>query len=162
MNKKIKYSIFFLIIILLMICVLGWMNFFFNKTRNAEKGNETSIEKIAISSILLQGNDEKTIYTEKNMVFEKKSFEYYVDIINSVEIRDKIESIYPDCNPVELELIDNSHMIKLIYVCDEYSEDECIAILKEYMSVFREYMSSTYNIETTIADSATISTRYVE
>lgn len=65
-------------------------------------------------------------------------------------------------NKKELEKIENTEIVKAIYVCDRESDTECIYINDEYVSLFKDSINDICNVSISIVDKATISTRVVE
>ena len=121
-------------------------------------------QKIAQLTFAIDINaEEKTSYSEQDLTIDKNLFGSIVSIINSETIKKKVKEEYPNVNNIEIEKIGDSNSFKLIYVCENYSEKECIEIVNKYYEVFKENMTTIYRInDIYIIDGATIETRVIE
>jgi len=119
-------------------------------------------QKIVVTTMLISDSDEKTVYTTEDAKISIEELNIYSEIINSSEIKDKISEEFTQVNNIELESVENTRMVRVIYVCDDYNENECIEINKKFVSMFREYMLDNYNLNISILESASIGMREVE
>lgn len=121
-------------------------------------------QKIAQLTFAIDTNaEEKKSYSEQDLTIDKNLFESIIAIINSETVKNKVKEEYPNVNNIEIERIENSNLFKLIYVCDNYSEKECIEIANKYYESFKENITTIYRInDIYIIDEATIGTRIIE
>ena len=121
-------------------------------------------QKIAQLTFAIDINaEEKTSYSDQDLTIDKNLFGSIVSIINSETVKKKVKEEYPNVNNIEIEKIEDSNLFKLIYVCDEYSEKECIGITNKYYESFKENITTIYRInDIYIIDGATIETRVIE
>ena len=121
-------------------------------------------QKIAQLTFAIDINaEEKTSYSEQDLTIDKNLFGRIVSIINSETVKKKVKEEYPNVNNIEIEKIEDSNLFKLIYVCENYSEKECIEIVNKYYEVFKENITNIYTInDIYIIDETTIDTRIIE
>ena len=126
---------------------------------------KSATEKIVSATILISkknSNDSKIIY-EQNIEQNKELINTYEDLINSKTIKKIVEKKYGSINNVELKAIEDSDLIKVIYVCDEHTDEDCKQILQELLSEFSSKIKEIYNEkEIYIIDSPEISSRTVK
>ena len=121
-------------------------------------------QKIAQLTFAIDINaEEKTSYSEQDLAIDKNLFGSIVSIINSETVKKKVKEEYPNVNNIEIEKIEDSNLFKLIYVCDEYSEKECIEITNKYYELFKENITTIYRInDIYVIDGVTIENRVIE
>lgn len=131
----------------------------------SEKYKESTLieQKIAVATLIIGNNDNKASISSEDINIDNKIVDTYRAVINSNQIQNKVKEEYPDIGNIELEVIENTGVLKAIYVCDNYSDQECIEIVKKYIEIFSDRMTEMYNIDKiSILEPATISTRLIE
>lgn len=124
---------------------------------------EYRIEKIVISSIIINDNsEEKNTITSDDMKIDDDTLNTYKKIINSSDIQNSIIEKFPNAGPVELESEDNTRILYVIYVCSDNNEQSGIAINKAYITAFSEYMENNHNVSISLLSDAYATTRTVE
>lgn len=120
-------------------------------------------QKVVEASFLVVNEDSKNSISQDDLTISDGLLQTYREIINSQTIKDRIKEKYPNINDIELERVPNTAVIKAIYVCDYYNEEECIEITNEYIKEFSERLSEIYNIKNIyIFDRASITNREIE
>ena len=134
-----------------------------NNNCNFESQEEKNdkIEKISISTIIVSTNREDTSITASDIIMDDKMFFTYKEIINSNVIRNKVKQKYPNAKDIELEKIENTEILKVIYNCNNVEEKECIDINNYYISIFLDNITKIYSVDVSIIANATISTRII-
>lgn len=131
----------------------------------SEKYKESTLieQKIAVATLTIGNNDNTASISSEDINIDNKLVDTYRAVINSNQIQNKVKEEYPDIGNIELEVIENTGVLKAIYVCDNYSDQECIEIVKKYIEIFSDRMAEMYNIDKiSILEPATISTRLIE
>ncbi len=107
--------------------------------------------------------EEKSSYSVQDLTIDKNLLGSIVSIINSEAVKKKVQTKYSNVNNIEIEKIGDSNSFKLIYVCENYSEKECIEIVNKYYEAFKENITNIYKInDIYIIDETTIDTRITE
>lgn len=131
----------------------------------SEKYKESTLieQKIAVATFMIGSNDNKALISSEDITIDTKMIDTYRAVMNSNQILNKVKEQYPNVGNIELEVIENTGILKAIYVCDNYSDQECIGIVNKYVKIFSERIVELYNIDNiSIIDSASISTRLIE
>ena len=119
-------------------------------------GNDApKTERIAISNVYLSDD----IF---NSLSKTEKEEKYLDLINSKDVKKYVQEKYSNVGDVKLEFQGDGVSINVIYVCDSYSEDECIKIVEAYVSAFNEYMSNKYDVSVSVLNRAYVTDGIVE
>lgn len=166
MKKSIIYVgilILFAIIIFSVGIIVG-KNINTSKEEIATTKEEIKEEKkIVVATIIVSNNqnNNKNTITSNDLQIDDKMFDTYKQIINSDYIKGKIQQIYKQVNEIELEKVKDTEIIKVVYICDKYSEDECIDIEKMYISEFSKKIEELYNTKVYLVDEPEMSTRIV-
>ncbi len=122
---------------------------------------KTKEEKISVASIMISENAVDTNISINDITISSELFNTYAEIFNSNAIQKELKKKHLKLHDIELELINNTSIIKTIYVCDD-NEQECIDINNEYINLFKKNIVNLYNVSAVQVDSAVISTRVVE
>ena len=131
----------------------------------SEKYKESNLieQKIAIAKFIISNNDDKTFISSTDLSLDIKLVDTFRMLINSNLIQNKVREEYPNAGNVELEIIEGTGILKAIYVCDNYSDQECIEIINKYFKIFSERIVGIYNIDNiSMLEPASISTRLIE
>lgn len=131
----------------------------------SEKYKETTLieQKVAVATFMIGSNDNKAYISSEDITIDIKLVNTYRTVMNSNVIRNKVKEKYPNVGNIELEVIEDTGILKAIYVCDNYSDQECIEIVKKYIEIFSDRVAEMYNIDKiSIFEPATISTRLIE
>lgn len=125
------------------------------------KRYQDEIEKITSATIIIMGEYSKanTTVTDYDINQDKKIIKTYEDLINSKTIKKDVEEKYGSINNVELEAVEDTDIIKVIYVCDDHNDEECKQILQELLSRFSKNIKEIYNKDVHIVDEPEISSR---
>lgn len=119
-------------------------------------GNDVpKTEKVIVSQVYLL--DDK-LGSMSNTEKEKK----YLELINSKEVKKQVQEKYSNVGDIKLEYQVDGLSLEVTYVCDGYSEDDCIKIVETYISAFSEYMSSNYDASVSVLNSPYVTERLVE
>lgn len=160
-KKIIVLGCFILFILILLICIFIVKHLNIKKEKTTEK--IIGYEKIAAGTILISSRDSiSNTITTKDLIVSKEQIKKYEELINSSLIKEKIKEKYSDVHDIEMESLSNTEVVKLIYVCDKYTENECIDIINKYIYEFSDAMKNMYNIEINIVDNPEIYTRTIE
>ena len=118
-------------------------------------------KKIVTATILVtnNSNESKGTITSKDVTMSDETFEVYKKVINSEGIQKKIKEEYSELTDIELEHAKDTELIKFIYECKTYTEDECIDIVNKYISEFSNNIKENYNAKVIIVDKPIITTR---
>lgn len=163
MKRKFKVLIFILIIVIILIIgILIGKSINNNSKRQSELNYET--QKIAVSSFIVVLNDEEeTNIASSDIKIDSRWLNTFNKIINTSTIKEEIKKTYPNVKDIELKLMDNTEVIQAIYVCENYTEEECIDINNKYVSEFSKHIVEIYNISNIyVLDKANISERIVK
>lgn len=158
MKKKI---VIFLCAVLIIIAIAGAC-ICINKAKEAEieKTKEEKKQVIAVATIIIE--DESIIKdTSKNYTADNQMINTYQELINSAAIKNKIKEKYPKVGDIELKKIKDSDIVKVIFICEEYNEDECIEIENMFLKEFSKRISELYNVKIYIIDEPAITWRYI-
>ncbi len=113
-------------------------------------------QKIVYASIVA-GNE------TNSQALNTKLFQTYEQIINSRAIKSVIEDKYGSVGDIELEYVEDTQMIKVIYVCDDHTDDECINLVNDWIAEFTRRIKELYNVDNThIIDEPKITTRMIK
>lgn len=154
--KKSSKIIFIIASILIIICVVSAMAYMVIKGINRNKKVK---EKIVYASIVIQSEDSD----EQSMKSNTEINDTYEALMNSKTIKNTIEEKYGKIRDVEFETVKDTQIVKVIYVCDEHTDEECKKILQEWITEFSKRIEEIYNIENVyIVDNPEITTRMVE
>ena len=117
-----------------------------------EKNNNSKKKRITYGIVIISKNDEsKTSIDENDLKISKDVLDKYYEHFNTI-IFEKVKEDYPRLKKVEMESIKDTGLIKIIYSCDELSDEVCISILDKYFS----YINSDIDVngyEISILDS---------
>lgn len=120
-------------------------------------------QKIAVSTFIINSNSAENSISTSNITINTNLLSTYRELINSRTVQNEVRKEYPNAGNIELETLNDTGVLKAIYICDNYSEAECIKILNKYIKIFGEKVVEIYNINNiSILDSASITTRLVE
>lgn len=120
-------------------------------------------QKIAVTTFTISSDDNKKFISSEDISLNNKLVNTFREVINSNLIQNKVNEQYPNAGNIELETVKDTGMLKAIYVCDNYSDKECIDITNKYVELFKKYIVEIYNIDNiSIINSASISTRLIE
>ena len=133
-----------------------------NNTTKVKTSKEVKEEqRIVIASIILLTADDKN-KTTVDVTLNDKLIETYKELINSKTVRNEILKKFPNASKVELENVQGTSILKVIYVCDNYTDEECIDIVNTYISVFKEKVEEIYKVDSiNIVDGPSILTRTI-
>ena len=130
-----------------------------------EKYKESTLikQKIAVARFIISNKNDETSISSSDLTLDTKMIATFRTIINSNSIQNKVREEYPNAGNIELEIIEGTSIFKAIYVCDSYSDHECIEIINKYFKIFSQKIVDMYNIDNiSMLDSASISTRLIE
>lgn len=118
-------------------------------------------EKVSISTFMVNSRDgDEASYSSNDLEIDTNLFNTYKEIINSKSVKNKLKQKYSDIIDIELGQVKDTGILKAIYVCKEHSENECIDINNQYVSLFIDNIVDIYNVDNvSIVDSATIFVR---
>ena len=155
------------IIVIIVIVAVAVVSFYIGKNINNWKDSLTKKEveeRFIISKVLLATKEEasETSGTVKN--FSESELNEIRNIFNSNDVKGKVKQFYPEVRDVEITAVKNTHIISVLYVCDIYSDEECLDILNKYIEYFRETMNNKEYDSIQIVDKAELppQTRIVE
>lgn len=122
-------------------------------TTGCEKKEE---EKIVYANIIIESEEQSLITTES----DKKLLSAYEELINSNAIKTAIEKKYGNIGNIQLEEVEDTQIIKVIYVCDNRADDECKILLNDWITEFSRRIKEIYNDkDIKIIDEPEIATR---
>ena len=154
-------------------CVIGPKYFPINIGQGLNAIQETYLEKykepelieqkIVVSTFMVNNANNENVISSEDLKVYIKMLNSFKAIMNSNHVQNKVKEKYYNANNVELEVVEDTGIFKVIYVCDNHSEKECIEIVNEYIKAFSKSVVEVYKIEgISIIDSASISTRLIE
>lgn len=166
MKKNIIYIVIGIILTLVICCIgiiVGKKLFTSKVEEIISKEKIKEEQKIVYSTIIITNsqNNSKDTLKSKDLTIDDKMLDTYKQIINSNSIKEIIQKKYKYATEIELEKVKDTEIIKVVYVCDKYSEDECIDIEKMYISEFSKQIIELYNVNVYIVDEPEISSRIV-
>jgi len=146
MKKKVlNLAIIFTILISAMVMVTG-----------CGKKEE---EKIVYAKIIIETGNQVIITSKPN----KELINTYEELINSNAIKAVIEKKYGTVGDIQFEEIEDTQIIKVIYTCDNRTDDECKILLNDWIAEFSRRMEEIYNVkDIKIVDEPQITSRIVE
>ena len=155
MKKKIIILISLIILIIFAI-VIGILVSVNKENENDKDDNQevVSRQKIVVATIIIE-NEDRGIES-KNSEIDDPMFNTYQALINSAMIKNKVKEKYPEVDDIELEKIKDSDLVKVIFVCDKYSEEECIEIENMFLKEFSERIPELYDVKIYIVDEPAI------
>ncbi|MBQ3408754.1 MAG: hypothetical protein IJH12_06105 [Clostridia bacterium] len=150
MKKKVlNFTLVFVVMILIISILTGC-------------GRKTE-EKIVYANIVIESvdqNEKQTITTAKP---NRELLSTYEELINSSAVKTVIEKQYRTIGDVQFEEVENTQIIRVIYVCDNHTDDECKMLLNDWITEFSRRMKEIYNDkDIKIVDGPQITTRIVE
>lgn len=157
---KNSSKIILAIVSLIIICIVGGISYLIIRGIN-ERNNEKIEEKIVYATILIQSDaqEESNIKTTQRT----KINDTYRALINSKTIKKAVEEKFGTIRDVEFETVEDTQIIKIIYVCDEHTDEECKQILQELIQEFSKRIKEIYDIKDVyIVDKPEITTRMVK
>ncbi|MBE6149791.1 MAG: hypothetical protein E7170_03620 [Firmicutes bacterium] len=120
-------------------------------------------QKIAVTTFIISGSDNKPFISSEDISLNNNMIDTFKEVMNSNLIQNKIKEQYPNVGNIELEVVENTEILKAIYICDNYSDKECIDITNKYVELFEKNIADVYNIDNiSIVDFASISTQLIE
>jgi len=163
MNKEVLKILSYIIIALLFLIIGILIGKNFNYKSNEQHEPVLKTEKITVSTFIVSKNDNaKTSNSSNDIIINDDLINTYREVINSKVVQSKVKEKYPNVKDIELEQVKNTGILKAIYVCENYTESECIDINNMYISTFANNIANIYNVNISVIDSAEISTRIVE
>lgn len=124
-------------------------------------------ERIVYATIIIENEDEnqnenQTISTTE-LKPNKNLLNTYEELINSNAIKTVIEKEYGTVGDIQFEEIEDTQIIKVIYICDNRTDDECKILLNDWITEFSRRIREIYNDkDIKIVDGPQITTRIVE
>ena len=150
MKKKI---IFFLVSLFSILAIVGAC-ICINKAKEAEIDNakeEQKRQRVVVATIIIE--DEANVSdTSRKYTSDDQMFNTYQELINSPTIKNKVKEKYPKIGDIELEKVKDSDIVRVVFVCEEYSDDECIEIENMFLKEFSKRISELYNIKIYMID----------
>lgn len=137
-NKVILFIVIFLIAII---------SFVIGKNIDNWKNSLTKkeVEERYIMSSILVTNKQDSTNNSGTMRTESMSETELNEIKNvfiSDNVKGKVKQLYPKVGNVELTPVKDTKIVEIIYVCNEYSDEECLDILNKYIEYFSETMKN--------------------
>lgn len=162
MNKNLLkiFSYIVITLIFLFIVILICKNF--NNISKKNKENKVKTEKISVSTLIINSNNTHNSISINDLTIDNNLLITYNKIINSKNVKKEIKEKFSNVKEIELEKIEDTEIIKTIYVCDKKNEKECIDINNEYVYLFSNVINDIYNVNISIVDKATITTRIIK
>lgn len=158
MNKKLLFKLIYIFITI----ILFFLGITLGIKIEKYKKNKIDTEKISISSIIISKKDlNSQMIVSSDLVINDNLLKTYEEIFNSKKIKKEIEKKYGKVNAIEIEQIDDTSVLKVIYVCNE-NEVECININNDYVLEFKKNIVNLYNVDVIIVDTADITVRKIE
>ena len=144
MKKKVlNLAIIFTILISAMVILTGCGN------------KEKLKEKIVHATIIIEN--------EGQIATTEQLSNTYEELINSKAIKTAIEEKYGSVGNIQFEPVEDTDIIKVIYVCDNRADEECKILLNDWIVEFSQRMKEIYNInDIKIIDEPEITIRTVE
>jgi len=163
MNKRLLLVILSYIIIAILFLVFG-IEIGKKINNKLEEQDEVLVtQKIATTTFLISYNKSENSITTKDIMINEELLNTYREIINSQSVKNKVKETYPNVKDIELEAVQNTEMLRAIYVCEDYNENDCIEITNKYVSAFADVITDIYQVDNIyILDKASISTRVVD
>lgn len=153
-SVKIAGYIILILIVLGIGIMLGKSIIDISSKKDEKKSN---IERVSQSTIaILSAVDDGTSVREEDLKLEDELFNNFKKIINSSTIKSEVEKKYLGVDDINLEL-ETGGVIKAIYYCKKYSDEECVDINNTYISTFIKEIVKYYNVSAHIIDYATVS-----
>lgn len=174
MNKLNKV---FLIIITILIIILGIFIYLYITTReevknisnellkaNSEieelkiKTNQSTSKKSdniisSISTFIISTSNDSSIST--NDLYQKNMASTFTDVINSNTLKNKLYGKYGNEDKFIIESINEYNTIyRVTLKTNKFDKNKCIEVHNEYVKEFQNLISSIYNIEIVVVDSA--------
>ena len=116
-------------------------------------------EKIVYANIVIE-SEEQTITTA---TLNKDLLNTYEGLINSRAIKTVIEKKYGTVGDIQFEEVEDTQIIKVIYICDNRTDDECKILLNDWIAEFSRRIKKIYNVkDIKIVDEPQITTRIVK
>lgn len=130
-------------------------------------GKKTTEERIVYATIIIENENEnqnkKQTISTTELKHNKNLLNTYEELINSNAIKTVIENQYGKVGDVQFEDVENTQIIKVIYSCDNHTDDECKPLLKDWITEFSRRMKEIYNIKDIyIVDEPEITTRIIK
>lgn len=157
-----KIIIIFLIVVLIVSVIVGAC-ICINKAKEAEVDNAKEEEKrqsVVVAKVVIE-NEAKTVDNTTEFTMNDQMYNTYQELINSPSIKNKVKEKYPKIGDIELEMVKDSDIIRVIFVCEEYSEEECIEIENMFLKEFSKRISELYNKKIYIIDEPAVEWRYM-
>ncbi len=160
-NKVIIIGVMFLIAIISFVVgknIDNWKN----------SHNQKEVEERYIRSTILVTNKQDSTETSGTMSRKENMSETELNEIKNVFISDnvkgKVKQLYPKVGNVEITAVKDTKIVEVLYVCDEYSDEECIDILNKYIEYFSEVIKNNGYENVYVVDRAELppQTRIVE
>lgn len=155
-NKKI----ILVIVSIIIVCFIVGAVFFIIKNIFTEENIITENikkEKITSATILIQENDKEEVSNKS------KQFYYTLeDLMNSKMVKSVVEEKYGEIGNVKFEIIEDTQIIRVIYVCDNHTEEESKQILQELIQEFSKRIEEIYDLNVYIIDEPEITIRGVK
>lgn len=166
-EKKVVIGMKNKIIIIIVIVAVAVLSFFIGKNINNWKNSLTKkeVEEKCIRSTVLLTNKEEASETSGTVKkFSESELNEIRNIFNSNDVKGKVKQLYPEARDVEITAVKDTHIISVLYVCDIYSDEECLDILNKYIEYFRETMNNKEYDNIHIVDKAELppQTRIIE
>lgn len=134
--------------------------------RNEQKNKSEPVvksEKVSMSTFIInRNNDMNTSYSSKDLMIDNSLISTFIEVINSSGIKNEIKQEYSKINDIELQMRNNTGIIQAIYICEDYSEKDCIDINNKYVSLFVDKIDEVYNVEASVIDQASITMRNLD
>lgn len=162
MNKNLLKILSYVGIALIFLLVGILIGKNFNNGSVQQEELKLKTEKISVSTFIINSNNTNNSISTNDLTIDDNLLNTYEEVINSNNIKNKVKEKYSNVENIELEKIENTGMVKAIYVCDRDSETECIEINNKYVSLFADSIDDIYNVSISIVDKATISTRTIK
>lgn len=145
MKKTINLIMFIIIFVSMLLIITGCGKQNYEINNNTENNKENEHKRIIVACIVINSRSNEI----KN---NKKIQETFKEIINSDHITQKIQNKYIDAQKVDLDFIEDSDLIRIVYPCDKYSIDEQKDIVNMYILEFAGTLNEIYNIDSYIID----------
>lgn len=162
---KLKKSLILVIVIAIIMILAG--AFVVYKSIECQNDRDEEIienadkteKKTVYAMVIVSKDDNKNVSTTdaNDSNVRKQMFETYRELINSNAIKSEVEKKYSKVGNVEMEFIEETELIKVIYTCDNHSDEECKDILKQYLTVFSKKIEELYGEKMYIIDEPEIS-----
>lgn len=125
-----------------------------------DKKYEELVQKISSSTFIVNIDEKKDLYSSSDLSVDDNLLNTYKEIINSTTIKNEIKKKYSNIINIELEKVNDTGMLRAIYVCENHNDSECIDINNQYVSLFVDNIKDIYNIDDALViDTAIVSIR---